>query len=279
MCNLSLRVNRNGNEVGVATDARIISDGGSPLDKARRWLETGVKTTALVVMPLAAISVTGQTNAVAGTIFNPTSASFFVASGGGVPSTTGFGALPSFNSITGATAFGNAQYDVSGFHSLEIGFIFAGNAGEGSTAFVGSTVPISWNFTFTPASALDRWSYSAFTVIDAVNPGDGTQTSHDFGSYVGQASISDAMNAATPVGESMTTWDVVLSISWESASSGPGSGVLSWDIPSGQSLDINLGQSATVPEPSTWQLAIAPLLVGLGMLFVRPGRRDRNEAE
>jgi hypothetical protein len=272
------RRKRKGTESVFATDSGIIDDAESPLDKAKRWLETGVKSTALVVVPLAAITVSGQTTAVAGTIFNPTSASFFVASGGGVQATTGFGALPSFNSITGATAFGNAQYDVSGFNSLEIGFRFAGNAGEGSTPFAASVVPISWNFTFTPASSSDTWSYSAITDITTANSDTDTSTSQNFGSYVGQASISDSMIAATPMGLSMTSWDTTLVISWQSgfASGGAGSGMLNWDIPSGQSLDINFGGPAAVPEPSTWQLVIAPLLVGLGMLL-RHRRQGSNE--
>ena len=129
-----------------------------------------------------------------------------------------------------------------------------------------SAVPISWNFTFTPGSSSDTWSYSVYIAINTADPDDDKVTTHDFGSYVGQASISDSINAATPLGLSMTDWQVALDISWQSASGGLGSRALDWDIPSGTSLDINPPGTASVPEPSTWQLAIVPLLVGLGMI-------------
>jgi hypothetical protein len=209
------------------------------------------------------------------TIFDPTSANFAAASGGMFRSTTGFSSLPPFNSVTGAAAYGDAQFDVTGISSLSMQFVFAGDAGDGSIPFAVSAVPISWNFSFTPETNSDSWSYAVTTFIETTDPADETQTFQDFGPHVGQASITDSMLAATPLGMPLTAWQVFLSISWQSASGGAGPGSLDWDIPRGSSLDVNAG--AAVPEPSALRLAIAPLLGGLAT-FLRRGRRGRDTA-
>lgn len=238
------------------------------LDRARRWLETGVKATALVVVPLASASGPGRAKADTVTIFDPTSAYFSAASGGASRSTAGFRSLAPLNSIMGAQAYGSAQYDVDGISYESISFVFAGGAGEGSAPFAVSTVPVSWDFTFTPSTNSDSWSYSAFTTIND------TSTEKDFGSFVGQATIGDSMIATTPFGMSLTSWNVILQIDWQSASGGSGSGNLNWDIPAGQSLDIN--PAGAVPEPASLWLMIAAMPAGLAMFLRR--RRSRSSS-
>ncbi len=238
------------------------------LDRAKRWLETGVKATALVVVPLASASDLSRAKAGTVTIFDPTSAYFSAASGGASQATTGFGSLPLFDSVMGAQAYGNAQYDVSGISYESISFVFAGGAGAGSAPFAVSTVPVSWDFTFTPSTHSDPWSYSVSTTIND------TPTEQDFGPFVGQATIGDSMIAATPLGMSLDSWRVIVQIDWQSASGGPGSGILNWDIPAGQSLDIN--PAGAVPEPASLWLMIAALPAGLAMFLRR--RRGRSSS-
>lgn len=238
------------------------------MDRARRFLKSAVKRTALTIAPLALAAATAQ----AAAVFEANNTNFFfdsgsawgiyLSSGGLNLQTTNFAAQ---NNIVGVKGFGTIAIQdyclECGTQNFSYSAIFSGVAGSGSTPFEVSAVPVSYLFNMASQGA-----NGTFTVTFTIN-GQSVVDSFSFNSGVlSDGNYQNIINLAVPVtlGGDLVDWSMRL----DAVGTLTSGGYMNVDIPS-NSLDIGALATTETPEPGT------ALLLLPGAAFVLYKRRKK----
>jgi hypothetical protein len=209
------------------------------IDKAKKLMLQTARTTALVIVPLAA-AVSAHANTIVPAL--PTGGFACSPNCSGGDST-----ITNPNGLTGVSFYGTADFYTSG-GSFGFGF----SAGGPFAGTLPSPMPVSWDFELTSDPSVTIGSWSLTFTLSGFAAGSVTETGSGGGTFIG----SDSFAVSPTV---VTSGSLTETVTLSTNTSGNGSVYLS--VPPGTSFDFN---SVSTPEPGSAGLMAAGLALLAG---------------
>jgi len=221
------------------------------IERAKAFLSDKVKKTALVILPLAAATLSAHAGTITPT-FSLDSGSSFNASGAAIPSSSSVGA---FTFPGGISLFGSSIFTVtsSGFGTgSSCGNICTGfyAFGSGAGVFPSDTLPVTYDFNAT-ASNEDLMVWDVYACIESTNG----ESCNDVGGVTSGGEVTGSFDISGLNGATLQSWFAGLQVDFASGWGYTSNDTITVDVPGVTSVDLG---PASVPEPATgWMLATA----------------------